>query len=71
MHSDEELKAIKRQVSGKLWGPAVQGVDVYDNDQGDPEFTVVVDAEPNELKKFPEYVEGYKVNYRAGRIVKH
>jgi hypothetical protein len=70
MHSDEELKAIKRQLSDKLWGPAVQGVDVFNNHKGDAEFTVIVDAQPADLKQLPQYVDGYKINYRAGRIVK-
>jgi hypothetical protein len=70
MHNDEQLKAIKRRLSDKLWGPAVQGVDVFNNDKGDAEFTVIVDAQPADLKQLPQYVEGYKINYRAGRIVK-
>jgi hypothetical protein len=72
MSTQEELKTLKKRHSTIFWAnPAVCGIDIAEDSQGNPVFTVHLKSdEPNARRGLPAQIEGHPVNYLYNPIEK-
>jgi hypothetical protein len=72
MTAPDELKALKKRHATRLWtNPAVCGIDIGDDQDGNPVFTVDLrNDEPVAQTGLPQQIEGHRVIYRYNPIEK-
>ncbi len=72
MITDEELRTLKRRYSARFWAnPAVCGIDIASDAEGNPAFTVHLRSDdPKARQGLPEQIEGHSVNYVYNPIEK-
>ena len=72
MTAPDELKALKKRHAARLWtNPAVCGIDIGDDRDGNPVFTVDLRNDESVGKTgLPQQIEGHHVIYRYNPIEK-
>jgi hypothetical protein len=72
MTAPDELKSLKKRHAARLWtNPAVCGIDIGDDQDGNPVFTVDLRSDESVASSgLPQQIEGHRVIYRYNPIEK-